>query len=172
MYIFGIGTTLFSPTLIQGNQGKGKAWIPVPEEFQRNVQGITLHGGGRRGGQVRGVTDHGSITQLVASGLGQLGPDVDPVTVVFVNALTTDFEFHGLDQDVTNPVQPPEGVTASGGNVRELDAQVGAMNQITIAANGASNFLGPVAHAIEGLFNGLQGEVSMTTVNAVTPLLS
>jgi hypothetical protein len=42
----------------------------------------------------------------VASGLGELVPDVEPLTVVLVDLLTTDLNLDGGDESVTDRVNP------------------------------------------------------------------
>ncbi len=59
-------------------------------------------------GELGDVTNHLGVTGLLTGLLGELVPDVEPVTVVLINALTTDLELDGLDQEVTNPVEPAE----------------------------------------------------------------
>ena len=70
--------------------------------------------------------------------------------------LTTDFDFHVLDQDLTDPVQPAESVdNGTGGsgddNVIQLHTQVRTVNQITVAANQASYLAREVGLAVDGL---------------------
>jgi hypothetical protein len=59
-------------------------------------------------GEFRDVTNHLGVTSLLASLLGELIPDLEPVTVVLVNALTTDLELNVGDEIVANPVEPAE----------------------------------------------------------------
>ena len=40
--------------------------------------------------------------------LGKFVPDVEPVTILLVNALTTNFDFNRLDEEETNIVDPAE----------------------------------------------------------------
>ena len=74
------------------------------------------------------------------------------ISVVLVNALATNLKLNGLDKDVTNPVEPAEGGSRGNGNIGELDTQVSAVDQITIAADGGCNFLRPIAQAIDAWF--------------------
>lgn len=85
---------------------------------------------------------------------------------MFVYALASDFQLDGLDQNVANPVQPAEGSTGVDGHIGELHAQVSAVDQITIAADGASHFLGPVTQTVEGLLNGFQSKVGVSAIDA------
>lgn len=50
-----------------------------------------------------------------------------------INALTTDFDFNVLDKDVSNPVQPAEGLASRDGNAGKLDTKVDTVDQITVA---------------------------------------
>jgi len=140
--------------VLQSNEGEGKTGVPGKPELQRDIQDITLDGHSRvgrvllGGGEVGSVTHHVGITDLVTGGLGQLIPDVQPITVVLVNALTTDLELDALDHDVTEPVQPPEGGVAGNGHVGELHAEVRAVDEITVTGDGAGHLLRPIALAI------------------------
>jgi hypothetical protein len=58
--------------------------------------------------EFRNVTNHLSITSLFTRFLGEFVPDVEPLTVLFVNALTTDFNLHVLNEVVTDPIEPAE----------------------------------------------------------------
>jgi hypothetical protein len=49
-----------------------------------------------------------SCNKGVASGLGELVPDVEPLTVVLVDLLTTDLNLDGGDESVTDRVNPAE----------------------------------------------------------------
>lgn len=60
------------------------------------------------------------------------------ISVVFVNALTTDLDLNVLDKDVAQPVQPPESGVVGHGHGGQVHTQVHAVNQITVAADGAS----------------------------------
>ena len=45
---------------------------------------------------------------MVSGFLGKFVPDVKPITVVFVDALTTDFYFYGADKSMSYVVDPTE----------------------------------------------------------------
>ena len=59
-------------------------------------------------GEGDGVANHVIVTSLEARGKGKFIPDGEPVTVLFVNALTTDLDFDALDEEVANEVDPTE----------------------------------------------------------------
>jgi len=62
---------------------------------------------------LRNVANHLGIATLLAGLLGELIPDVEPLSVVLVNSLTTDLELDALDEVVANPVEPTELCTRS-----------------------------------------------------------
>jgi hypothetical protein len=49
-------------------------------------------------GKLSGVTEHTGKTSFLVSRHGELIPDVHPVTILTVNALTTNFNFYLLDK--------------------------------------------------------------------------
>jgi len=58
--------------------------------------------------QVGHVAHHLGIARLLARLLGELVPDVQPLSIVLVNALTADLELNLLDEVVADPVEPAE----------------------------------------------------------------
>jgi len=149
--------------VLEGNQRQSEASVAAEPELQGHVQDL----GSQRGGsglEVGGVTDHLSIAGSVASGEGQLVPDVQPGRVVLVNALATDLELNVVDQSLTDVVDPV-GSARSGGNSGEGSLEVHAVDQITIAGDGASDLAAEVDRAVEGLLDRLHGEVGVTAVN-------
>lgn len=69
-----------------------------------------------RSGELGDVADHVGIAELMTGSLGEFVPNVEPVAVVFVDALATDFDFDVLDKDMAEPVQPPETLVVRNGN--------------------------------------------------------
>lgn len=66
-----------------------KAGVAVKPELKRNVEDLRLDAAGGVAGlgnlsQFGGVANHVGVAELMASGLGQLVPDVEPITVVLV----------------------------------------------------------------------------------------
>jgi hypothetical protein len=114
------------------------------------------------------ITNHLGIDRLLTGLLGELIPDVEPVTRMLVNALTTDFELNGLNKVVTNPVEPTElGIRAIShikSYLRENSLEIDAVDKITIALDSAGNLLAEVGGTIEGILNGFHGKVGITTV--------
>jgi len=178
--------------VLEGDQGQRQARVAAEPELQRDVQGVLRRaladlGGGVglhvRGAvivaaltaldeqihQLRDVTHHLGITGLLARLLGELIPDLEPVTIVLVDLLTTDLNVDVVDQVVANPVEPAELRTRA---VRGLEhdlgqrgLQVNAVDQITIAADRALHLLAEVGRAVEGLLNRLHREVRVAAVH-------
>ncbi len=116
--------------VLEGDQGEGKTRVAAEPELERDVQSVLrgtvldlLRGVGLAStavtitgnttllddvGELGDVTNHLGVTGLLTGLLGELVPDVEPVTIVLVNALTTDLKLNGLDEEVTNPVEPAE----------------------------------------------------------------
>ena len=120
-------------------------------------------------GELRDVTDHLGVTGLLTRLLGELVPDVEPVAIMLVNALTTDFDFNTLDQVVANPVEPTElcarAICSGQADRRQSGLQVHTVDQITVTLDGASDTLSEARRAVEGIFNGLHSEVSVSAID-------
>jgi len=111
------------------------------------------------------VANHGGITLLVSGRLRKFIPDVEPVTVVAVNALATDFDFDLSDHNVTEPVEPTELSSSGNRHTGKSDLKVHAGNKITVTRNSAGNFATPIGSTIEGLFDRFHREVSVATIH-------
>lgn len=177
--------------ILQSNQRQSKTSVAVKPELERNVESVL---GGTRAGlvgcmglatgtviitatigllgqsvhQLRNIANHLSVAGLLASGAGQLIPDVEPVTVVLVNALATNFNLHILDEVVADPVEPAElgtGAILSGQlNLGESGLEIHTMDKVAITADGAGYTLSEVGNTIEGLLNRLHREVGVATI--------
>jgi len=178
--------------VLEGNQGQRKTRVAAEPELQRNVQSVLR---GARGNLVEGVglrvvragsvaalatldeqvdelrhvANHLGITGLLARLLGELVPDVEPVTIVLVNLLATNLNIHVVDQVVTDPVEPAElgarAIRGRKGHLGESGLEVDTVDQVTITGDGALDLLAKVGSAREGLLNGLHGKVGVATVD-------
>jgi len=177
--------------VLQGNQGQSQARVAAEPELQGHVQCVhgraaayalsrvglagvavivarytTLHNQVRQLGH---VTHHLGVTGLLARLLRELVPDVQPVTVVLINALTTDLELHVGDEVVANPVEPAEHSARAIAGLElylgQSGLQVDAVDQITVALDRARHLLAEVGGTIEGVLNGLHREVRVATVH-------
>ncbi len=178
--------------VLEGNERERKTRVAAEPELERNVEGVlrgalaNLGGGVRLAvagavsiavlttldeevDELRDVTNHLGVTGLLTGLLGELVPDVEPVTVVLINLLTTDLNVDIVDQVVANPVEPAElgtGTIGGGeGHLREGALEVHAVDQVTVTGDGALNLLTEVGSTVEGLLNGLHGEVGVASVD-------
>ncbi len=177
--------------VLEGDEGEGKTRVAAEPELEGDVEGVLgstvghlLRGVGLTStavaitadttllddvGELGNIANHLGVTGLLTGLLGELVPDVEPVTIVLINALTTDLKLNGLDEEVANPVEPTElGTrTISGleGDLRESGLEVHTVDQITVTLDGTGDLLTPVGGTIERVLNGLHREVSVTTVH-------
>ncbi len=114
--------------VLKSNEGESQTGILAEPELERNVEGglresiagranlargvrlaRTVHVGERR---IRKVSELGSITNhrvislLLTRGHRELVPDVHPVSVVAVNALTTNLDFNLGNELLTWEIEP------------------------------------------------------------------
>jgi hypothetical protein len=177
--------------VLQGNQGQSQTRVAAEPELQGHIQSIlgraaeqltrgvglaasagvvavlaTLHDQIR---QVGHVANHLGVAGLLARLLGQLIPDVQPVTVVLVDALATDLELNVVDQVVADPVQPAElGTRAVAGlelHARQRGLEIHAVDQVAVALDRARHLVAEARIAVERILNGLHREVRVATVN-------
>ena len=177
--------------VLEGNQGKGKTRVAAEPELQRNVQGVLR---GARGDlvervgltiaaigiadlttlddqvhQLGNVANHVGIPSLLTRLLGQLVPDLEPITIVLVDLLTANLEVDVVDQVVTDPVEPAElgtrTISGSEENLRQGGLEVDAVDQIAVAADRALHLATEVGSTVEGLLNGFHREVSVATID-------
>ncbi len=173
--------------VLQGNQGNRQTGVAAVPELQRNVQrlqgragtgharvghlglcagGIQRHTVGvLQEHQVGGVADHLVERHLGADGLGQLGPDLHPVTILAINAGASNLDLYHLEQAVTHIVQPAKAVTFS----RQLDLgerhlDVRAVHQIGITGDHGGDTATKVSLPVEGHLNRLHREVGVSLV--------
>jgi hypothetical protein len=118
---------VFAPYSFQGDEGKSQTGVAAEPEEERNVEsglrkGLawSAHlGWASRGsagtsdiseggvgdvGKLGGVTNHLEVARLLLLGQGQLVPDVHPVTILTVNALTTNLDLNLGNQLLTNEI--------------------------------------------------------------------
>ena len=177
--------------VLESNQGDRKSRVAAEPELEGDVEGLgrgACTGSARVGelssrarriegiatrilhqDEVVGVANHVIEGRDGSRILGQLGPDLHPVTILPVNALTTNLELHNLDEAVADVVQPAEagevGRTSCGEvHSGENHLDVGAVHQIRIAVDDCSHALVEVRLAVEGDLNRLHGEVGVALV--------
>ena len=121
-------------------------------------------------GQLGGVTDHLEVTTLLLLGERELIPQVHPVTILPINALTTDFNFNLGDELLTREIEPA-GIDITSRVLQPLSdfgerhLQVSAVCQITVSADRAGHTATKVGLTVERLLNGFHGKVRVATVS-------
>ena len=177
--------------VLEGDEGEGKTGVAAEPELEGNVEGglgegvagsANLARGvgvaravnvGERGvgdvSQLGGVADHLVVAALLLGGLGELVPDVHPVAVLAVNALATDLNLNLRNELLTGEIEPT-GINVAGRALQVLsdfgqsDLKVGAVSQVTVAADGAGNTPAKIGLAVESLFDRLHGEIGVSLV--------
>ena len=175
--------------VLKGDQGKGKTGVAAEPELEGDVegglgQGVTGSANLARGGGVArtidvgergvgnvselgGVADHLVVAALLLGGLGELVPDVHPVAVLAVNTLATDLNLNLRNELLTGEIEPT-GIDVTGTQVLsdfgQGDLKVGAVSQITVAADCAGNTPAKIGLTVESLFNRLHGEIGVSLV--------
>jgi hypothetical protein len=177
--------------VLKGDEGKGQTGVAAEPELKGDVEGglresiagsanlarsvsiaraiDVVEGGISDEGKLGSVTDHLEVTALLLGRHGKLVPDVHPVSVLTVDALTTDLNLNLRDELLTGKVEPT-GINASESvlqrlaNLGESNLKVSAVSQITITRDGAGHAATEVSLAIESLLDRLHSEVSVTLV--------
>jgi len=177
--------------VLEGNEGKGETGVTAEPELEGNVEGGFGKGIARGAslvldtrvgartidigkvgvgevGELSGVPNHLVVPALLLLGEGELVPDVHPVTILAVNALTTNLNLNLIDDLLSGEIEPP-GIDVAVSiealaNLRESDLEVSPVGEISVPAYGAGNPAPEISLTVEGLLNGLHGEVGVTTV--------
>lgn len=162
--------------VLKSDQGKSKTGVAAEPELKRDEQSSLLAGTSfaicdvitgvreRCGLAVSsasiGTGNHDLVTFPVTLGLGELVPDVEPVAVVLVDSLTTDFNLYGLDELVSNPISVVVSVQFG-----ESNLNVNTVDEITVSGDGAGYLLVETSGTVEGLVDGLHREVRVSAVH-------
>ena len=179
--------------VLERDQRDRQARVAAEPELERDVQraGRGAGAGGARVGQLGAgagdiqrvalavlhqhevvrVADHLIERRHRAQVLRELGPDLEPVAVLAVDALAADLKLHRLDHAVADVVQPAEAgngrVVARAASAaravnldrRENHLDVRAEHQVRVTVDDGRHALVKVRLAVEGHLNGLHGEV-------------
>jgi hypothetical protein len=179
--------------ILEGDEGQGKTGVTAVPELERHVEGglgkgvagsahLTRGSGVARAinirerrvsdvGKLGGVANHLVVATLLVLGQGKLVPDVHPVTILTVNALTTDLNLNLRDELLTGEIKPA-GIHGAGArlvahslvDLGQSHLKVGAVGQVTVTRDSASNATTEVGLTVESLLDGLEGEVGVATV--------
>jgi len=183
--------------VLKGNQGESKAGVGAEPELKGNVQSglgegvpgsanlARSHGVAgainvrERGvgdeGELGGVPNHLEVPLLLLRGHGELIPDVHPVSVLAVNALTSNLNLNLSNELLSGEVQPT-GINATVGasgevsnahelvNLRESNLEIGAVSKVSVPANHALDTTTEIGLSVKSLFDRLNGKVSVPAV--------
>jgi hypothetical protein len=178
--------------VLKSDERKGKTGVTAVPELEGHVEGSlgesitgsanltrriglagTIDGVERRvsdKSQLSGVSDHSIVTGLLVNRKSKVVPDVHPVTILAVNALTTDLNLNLRNQLLTGEIKPTSIntvlVSSLHGlvNLRESNLKVSAVSQITITRNGAGYTTSKIGLTVKSLFDRLHREVGVTFV--------
>jgi len=178
----------FNFMVLKSDKGKSKTRVAAKPEFKRNVQSFFRHdstgvistvshvistGTSRVGyrsarnrlNKTRNVANHGSITRSVTCSLSKFIPDVEPITIVSVDTLATDFNFNLFDHNVTEPVKPTELLRTRNGNTRKSDLKINTRDKITITRDSAGYFATEISSTVKGLFNRFHRKICVSAID-------
>jgi hypothetical protein len=104
--------------VLESNKGKGKTRVGVAPEnkgYKENVilGEVALRVRGSKGSKFRDITNKSSVSRLSVNILGKFVPHTHPVTVVFIDLRTTNFELDVINDEVTNFLSPSKKVLIS-----------------------------------------------------------
>ena len=145
--------------VLEGNEGEGKTGVAVEEEDEGHI--VCALSGGLVGGTVV-HTNHLLVTGTLLLRHGEVRPDLKPLSVVLVNALTTDLKLNGLHESVTDGVNVADTRATEGGE-SNLEVHIG--DKITIAGNSSGDLTAEIRGTVEGLLNRLNGKVGVAAVD-------
>jgi len=161
---------VFQPSSL-GDQRESKTGVAAEPELERNVESSSLSTVKSSTSKGKSVANHIVVSNLVSGLLSKFVPDVEPITILTVDTLTTNLYLNVADNDVSNVVNPTEAkvllnISRLGAlNKRKSNLKVSAVDKITVTRNCASNTLSEVSSSVEDLLNRLHREVSVTTVH-------
>jgi hypothetical protein len=178
--------------VLESNERKSESRVAAEPEEKRNVKcgfreslarSANLGRSARRSARSRhllkgrisdvselgGVANHLVVTLLLFRRESELIPDVHPVAVVTIDALSSNLNLNLGNELLTNEIQPTSIDTVSARshvlvNFRESNLKVGAVGKITVSANCACHAASKVSLSGEGLLNRLHSEVGVSAV--------
>jgi hypothetical protein len=182
----------FDFVILKSDEGQSKTGVTAVPELKGNVEGSlgqSIAGsanltrgicltrtidGIERGisdeSQLGGVADHSMVAGDLVIRKSKVVPDVHPVTILAINALTTDLNLNLGNQLLTWEIKPTSINTVLGGslhglvNLGESNLKVSAVSQITITRNGAGYTTTKIGLTVKSLLDRLHRKVSVTFV--------
>jgi len=152
--------------VLKSNKRKSKTRVSAEPELKGDIEGSCVGSGKTSSGKSNSVTNHVIVTRSEASWNSKFIPDSEPVTVVLIDSLTTNFNFDLLDKHVANIVDPSEEVGRDSRlNRRKSYLKVDSVDKVTVSRNSAGNSLTEISSTVKGLFDRFHGEVSVSSVD-------
>lgn len=157
----------FNFMVLESNEGQGETRVSAEPELKRDVD-TSLRLVSTLDAKALGeLANHFLVTGFLTVGDNKLTPDFQPVAVVLIDALTSDFNLDVVHDEMTNRVDPSEtscvGIADTNSGKRGL--KIDTVNEITISGNCASYTTSEIGISVECLFNRLHSEIGMTTIN-------
>jgi hypothetical protein len=121
-------------------------------------------------GKLGGVANHSVVAVTLVVGESKVVPDMHPVTILAINALTTDLNLNLGNQLLTGEIEPTSINTILGGslhglvNLGESNLKVCSVGKITVSADRACNTTSEIGLSRECLFNALHSKVCVASV--------
>jgi hypothetical protein len=120
--------------VLKSNEGKSKTRVAAEPELKRDIKSSCLSRSKTCACKGDGVSDHVVVSDIVSGLLSKLVPNVEPLTIVAVNALSTDLDLDLLDEDKTDVVAPTEARRSVAGalDLGKSNLEVNAVDEIAI----------------------------------------
>jgi hypothetical protein len=177
--------------VLEGNQGQSLSPGSVEPEFQRNVQHLVVGGVVQQSIDVASSSDQ--ATQLLTDGARELLPDVQEVTVVNIELVTTDQHGQATDSGETQTVSVRDTsgrgsigvddgttritrldgwrgsshVAVKGTDVSKVHDNVGLSQQVTVTLDGGLELLTQGNTSVEGYLDLTNSEVGVSLIRGL-----
>ena len=179
--------------VLESDEWKGETWVTAIPELEWHVesglwQGVAWSANLAWGitgawaidvgeswvsdvSELSGLTDHGLVATLLLGGEAELVPDVHPVTILAIDALTTNLDFDLSNELLTWEIEPAGENTVTLGvghllvDLWKSHLKVSAVGEVTVARDCAGDTATEVGLSVECLFDRFNSEVSVSAVS-------
>jgi hypothetical protein len=178
--------------ILKSNQRKSKTGVAAEPKLKWDIEsslrkgvagsadGLRDIGGTASGGDISesrvgkvcklaGLSNHLVVSGLLLTGKGKLVPDVHPVTILTVDALTTNLNLNHRNHLLTWAVKPACVHMVCAGSIIlvdfwECNLKVCSVGKISVSGDSALDTATEISLSVKSLFNRFHCEVSVTTV--------
>jgi hypothetical protein len=178
--------------VLESNERKSQTRVVTEPELERNVKSRLRKSIARSANLVRrssitwainrgesrirqesklsGLANHLVVTTLLVRIHRELDPKLHPVSVLLVDALTSDLDLDGIDQLMAREIEPasihtPARRTVILINLRKSYLEIRAVSKVSVSRNGAGYTATEITLSIESLLNRLHSKVSVAAVS-------